>query len=106
MSRTLFASLAIAASLAGLGVSAPATAAGGAYYQAQLATPTASDRVISKRIVWNCDADNCVATQKSPSRDHIVCTSLVKQVGALESFSVRGEAMSADKLALCNAAAK
>ena len=70
------------------------------------ATPEAGadGRVITRGAAWNCAGDAC-KTASDSSRPKILCERLVKEVGALEEFTVNGRAWDADKLAKCNAKA-
>ncbi|MFL6753240.1 MAG: CC_3452 family protein [Sphingomicrobium sp.] len=88
--------------LTGLGLAA--APAGAASYSAKLATPT-SERIIARDIVWACGTDACQgATQES--RPIVLCQSLAKRAGKVDSFLVDGRALSAADLDKCNAAAK
>jgi hypothetical protein len=88
--------------LSALGViAAPATAAS---YSAKLAVPT-SDRFIARDITWACGTDACQgATQES--RPVVLCQSLAKRAGKVDSFLVDGRAFTPAELDKCNAAAK
>jgi hypothetical protein len=80
---------------------APAAAAN---YSATLATPT-STRIIASDIVWNCGPAACQgATQES--RPLVLCQSLARRAGRVDSFLVDGRALAERDLASCNAAAK
>ncbi len=103
--KMMLSALTAALSLTALSFAAPAPAGGGAYYQAELASPPAKARLVAKGLVWNCADTQCAASQKSPSRDAIVCAALVKKVGPLTGFAAAGETFDADTLARCNAAA-
>jgi hypothetical protein len=82
-------------------VAAPAAAA---TYSAKLAVPT-SQRFIARDIIWACGADACQgATQES--RPAVLCQSLAKRGGKVDSFLVDGRAFSSAELDRCNAAAK
>ena len=80
---------------------APAAAAS---YSATLRAPT-SARFITQDITWNCASAACQgATQES--RPVVLCQSLARRAGPVDSFLVDGRALSAPELASCNAAAK
>ena len=80
---------------------APAAAAS---YSARLAVPT-SERIIARDIVWACGTDACQgATQES--RPVVLCQSLAKRAGKVDSFLVDGRALTDAELAECNASAK
>jgi len=95
MLRPLFAgaSLALAA--------APLSAA---TYFAHPAIPT-SERFITRDIVWNCGPAACQAATEE-SRPVVLCQSLAKRAGRIESFVVNGRALADGDLARCNAFAK
>jgi hypothetical protein len=80
---------------------APAAAA---TYSATLASP-ASGRLIGRDIVWSCGAAACQgATQES--RPAVLCQSLAKRAGRVETFLVDGRAFTPSELDRCNASAK
>jgi len=87
-------------SAAGL-AAAPAMAA---TYAAKPAAPT-TERFVARDIVWNCSADSCRGATTG-SRPAILCQSLAKHAGRIESFAVDGRAFAAAELDKCNAAAK
>ena len=83
-------------------ITAPAAAA--ATYTAKLAVPT-TQRIIAQDISWACGADACQgATQES--RPIVLCESLAKRAGKVDSFLVDGRAFATSELDKCNAAAK
>lgn len=69
-------------------------------------TSAAPESVIAKDVLFKCGADGCVAGRTSGSRPAIVCAALVREIGAVESFSADGAAFDAAALAKCNARAK
>ena len=75
-----------------------------ATYSAKLAIPTA-DRVIARDIVWNCGPAACQGATDE-SRPVVLCQSLAKRAGRVDSFLVDGRAFSPAELERCNAAAK
>lgn len=82
----------------------PASAQTAAYYAAKpVATP--AGRVVVRDILWNCGANGCVSNSKGGSRAALVCESLVKQVGKIESFRAGDQAFDAAALEKCNAKA-
>jgi len=95
MLRPLLAISAIALS------AAPATAA---TYSAKIAVPT-SERFITRDIVWNCGPAACQGSTNE-SRPVVLCQSLAKRAGRVDSFVVDGREFGATELAKCNAAAK
>jgi hypothetical protein len=87
--------------LSALAVAVPA---GAATYSAKLAVPSA-DRIIARDIVWNCGPDACQGATDE-SRPVVLCQSLAKRAGRVDSFVVDGRAVSAAELDRCNASAK
>lgn len=103
-----FRPLAVVAALAWTSVSigtaiapAPAQAAEGAYYRAELAAPATDRQALAGGLVWKC-ADTACAAPKGTSRPAIVCARLAKRVGPVVSFTAGGKALEADDLARCN----
>jgi hypothetical protein len=85
-------------------VSLAAAPAAAASYSAKLAVPT-TQRFIARDIVWACGTDACQgATQES--RPLVLCQSLAKRAGKVDSFLVDGRAFTAADLDKCNTAAK
>jgi hypothetical protein len=80
---------------------APAAAAS---YSAKLAAPT-SQRIIARDITWTCGADACQGSTQE-SRPVVLCQSLAKRAGKIESFLVDGRAFAAAELDQCNASAR
>jgi hypothetical protein len=90
-----------------LGLSAAAFAispAIGASYSAKLAVPT-SERFIARDITWNCGPDACQGAT-AESRPVVLCQSLAKRAGRVDSFLVDGRALAGTELDKCNASAK
>lgn len=79
----------------------PATAAGGAYYRAELAKPAPEGRFVARDVVWLCEGANCSAV-RGTSRPAIMCAALVKKAGPVTGFIVNGKALEAAELARCN----
>ncbi|GAA4642820.1 hypothetical protein GCM10023115_07870 [Pontixanthobacter gangjinensis] len=71
------------------------------YYIAELAAPTQEARVVARGMVWRCDETRCIAA-KNNSRPINICKQLVRETGAVTSFTASGEAFSDDELAKCN----
>lgn len=80
---------------------APAAAA---TYAAKPVSPTAQ-RFIARDIVWACGPAACQGATDE-SRPAVLCESLAKRAGRLESFVVDGRAFDAAALDRCNSAAK
>jgi len=90
-----------------LGLSAAALAVSpaiAATYSAKLAVPT-SERFIARDITWNCGPDACQGATNE-SRPVVLCQSLAKRGGRVDSFLVDGRALAAAELDKCNASAK
>jgi hypothetical protein len=95
MLRSLFALAAVALT------AAPATAA---TYSATLSAP-ANGRFIARDISWNCSGAACRGMTEN-SRPAVLCQSLAKRAGRIDSFLVDGRALAATELERCNASAK
>lgn len=95
MFRALFALAAIALT------AAPASAA---TYSAKPATST-SGKIIARDISWNCGPAACQGSTEE-SRPAVICQSLAKRTGRIESFIVDGRAFTAAELDRCNASAR
>src|SRR6476659_5154497 len=78
--------------------------AAAASYSAKLATPT-TQRIIARDITWQCGADACQGAT-AESRPVVLCQSLAKKAGKVESFLVDGRAFTPAELDRCNASAK
>jgi len=90
-----------------LGISAAAltvSPALAASYSAKLAAP-ASGRFIARDITWNCGPDACQGATDE-SRPVVLCQSLAKRAGRVDSFLVDGRALGSTELDKCNASAK
>jgi hypothetical protein len=81
---------------------APANAAGAAYYSATLSAPAGEARAVAGGVAWSCEGSTCVAN-KSPARPLRICRGLNRKFGEVATFKVEGEEISADELAKCNA---
>jgi hypothetical protein len=87
-----------------LGLSIAAAPAAAANYSATLETPAAG-RFIARDISWNCGPAACQGATEE-SRPVVLCQSLAKQAGRIESFVVDGRAFTPAELDRCNASAK
>ena len=102
--RTYSFAIAGASLIGGLAfASTAATAAGGTYYRAELASPATQARFVARDVVWACNDVSCVAGQGT-SRPLIICSALAKVVGPVTSFTAGGKAIEAEELTRCNAA--
>lgn len=81
-----------------------ASPAAAASYSAKLAAPT-TQRIIARDITWQCGADACQGST-AESRPVVLCESLAKRGGKVDSFLVDGRAFGDAELAQCNASAK
>jgi len=93
----------VGATLAGGAALLPATAsaAGGSYYSAELASQARTGKFVAKGIVWSCEGVTCGAA-RGTSRPLIICASLAKEAGEVKSFTANGKAFEAEELARCN----
>jgi len=87
-------------SAAGL-ASAPAFAAS---YAAKPVVPT-TERFVARDIVWNCGGNACEGATDE-SRPAVLCQSLARRAGKVDSFLADGRAFTAAELDKCNASAK
>ena len=94
MSRSL-------AFLAALAIAAPASAA---TYVGKPAAPVTEAKFVGRDIVWNLAAGSYQG-RTNESRPLVLCQSLAKRAGRLESFTVNGKALAEADLAKCNASA-
>jgi hypothetical protein len=71
------------------------------------AKPIASvgHKVVARDVIWACGPAACQGST-AESRPAIVCQSLAKKVGRLESFVADGRAFASAELDRCNAAVK
>jgi hypothetical protein len=97
MPRSLIAIAATAVALA-----ASPTAA--ATYSAKLIAPF-TQRIIARDITWNCGPAACQGATEE-SRPVVLCQSLAKRAGRVESFIVDGRAFGSADLDRCNAVAR
>jgi hypothetical protein len=86
--------------LSAFGLAAPVAAA---TYSARPVVPT-TERIIARDIVWNCGPAACLGSTED-SRPAVLCQSLAKKAGRIESFAVDGRAFAPAELDRCNAAA-
>ena len=75
-----------------------------ATYSAKLIAPS-TQRIIAHDITWNCGPAACQGATEE-SRPAVLCQSLAKRAGRLESFVVDGRGFGPAELERCNAAAK
>lgn len=82
-------------------IPATASAAGGSYYRAELASPPKAAKFVARDIIWSCEGLNCGAG-RGTSRPLLICTGLAREAGEVKSFTANGKAFEADELARCN----
>lgn len=87
--------------LATLAVAAPAAAA---TYSGKPVSPAQEAKFVSRDIIWT-QVGASYQGKTNESRPLVLCQSLAKRAGRLESFSVNGRAIADADLAKCNAAA-
>ena len=95
MSRTVIMLAALAA------VAAPASAA---TYVGKPISATGTSRFVARDIVW-ANAGGAYQGSTEESRPLVLCQSLAKHAGQLQSFTVDGKAFGDSELAKCNASA-
>ena len=81
-----------------------ASPAAAANYSAKPAVPT-SERFIARDITWTCGPAACQGAT-AESRPAVLCQSLAKRAGRVDSFVTNGFALSPAELDRCNASAK
>ncbi|CAA9540883.1 MAG: hypothetical protein AVDCRST_MAG23-2052 [uncultured Sphingosinicella sp.] len=84
-------------------LAAPASAA--PLFQAQPEVAPSKAKFALRDTLWKCGDAGCAAAQ-GHSRPAVACAVLAREIGALRSFSFKGEALPAEELARCNARAK
>ncbi len=89
------------AMIAALGLAAPAAAA---TYVGKPAGPASNNKFVGRDIIWNLAGDSYRGITDE-GRPVVICQSLAKRVGRLESFTVNSKEFGAEELAKCNAAA-
>ena len=94
-----------AVAAAALTATAPAQAQTAGYYTASLAAAPAKTKLVTRSTIWTCTGTTCTAP-KAGSRDAIMCELVVRQTGALTSFTAGGTAFDAEALSKCNSRAK
>jgi hypothetical protein len=80
---------------------APAAAADGPYYTAQLAQPAEDNRTVAGGVAWACEGTTCVAN-KGTSRPSRICRGLAREFGEITDFKVEGEQIEEEELSRCN----
>ena len=75
-----------------------------ATYSAKLIVPS-TKRIIARDIIWNCGPAACQGATDE-SRPAVLCQSLAKRAGRVDSFIVDGQAFGPAALDRCNTAAR
>lgn len=70
-----------------------------------VSSEAAPARTIIDGATWRCDGGVCVASGGSNQPALRACRRVVARLGAVSTFSWRGQSLTADELAQCNAAA-
>lgn len=63
-----------------------------------------SGRVIIDGAAWRCEGDACTATGGSSQPATRACRRVAAKLGPVTSFSYKGQALSEEEIAACNAA--
>jgi hypothetical protein len=87
--------------LAAIALAAPASAA---TYAGKPAAQVSEAKFIARDIVWN-NVGGSYQGKTDESRPLVLCQSLAKKAGKLESFTVNGQAFADADLAKCNSVA-
>lgn len=87
-----------------IGFAVGAAPAAASTYAATPAVP-ATGRFITRDITWNCGTAACQGATDE-SRPVVLCESLAKRMGRIDSFIVDGRALAPAELERCNASAK
>lgn len=85
-------------------IASPAVASN--HYHADPASKPAAAKLVLRDTIWSCGDAGCSAAAKSSSRPAIVCELLVKEVGALRTFTAAGQPLTPEQLERCNARAQ
>lgn len=88
---------------AALFVAAPAVAAAPTGSSLTLQSGAAPSRVIIDGASWRCEAQTCVATGGAEQPAARACRRVVARIGKVSAFTWKGQALSAEQLAACNA---
>ena len=83
----------------------PALAQGAATSLTLVNAENAPARTIIDNATWRCEGDACVATGGANQPAMRACRRVVARLGAVSAFSWKGQELSAEQLAECNAAA-
>ena len=67
------------------------------------ATTAPSGRVIVDGASWTCTGSDCVARGGANQTATRACRRVVREFGAVSAFTWKGETLSSDQIAACNA---
>ena len=67
------------------------------------ASKAPAGRTILDGATWRCEGDACTATGGSNQPATRACRRVVAKIGPVTSFSYKGQALSAEEIAACNA---
>lgn len=97
----------VAAAVAAVALPASASLAQGTggYYSATPTAAPATNRFVTRSLIWHCGDGVCTAGQ-GDTRDIVSCQLLAREVGTLSAFTANGETFDAEKLAQCNSRAR
>ena len=87
--------------LAAMAIAAPVSAA---TYAGKPVAPAAEAKFVSRDLVWN-QVGRAFHGRTDESRPLVLCHTLAKRAGRLQSFTVDGRAFAEAELAKCNAVA-
>jgi hypothetical protein len=89
---------------AALLVAAPAAAAGSASTAVLVdASKAPAGRTIIDGAAWRCDGATCTANGGANQTAARACRRIVARFGAVTAFTYKGQALSAEEVAACNA---
>lgn len=75
-------------------------------FDAELAAPPATGRLIAAEMAWTCVGPACTAEGEMTSPPGRICSKLAREAGQLRSFAVGGAPFDDSALASCNSRAK
>ena len=68
------------------------------------ASKASADRTIIDGATWRCDGATCTATGGTNQPATRACRRVVARFGAVSAFTYKGQALTAEQVAACNAA--
>lgn len=96
----LVASVAISSTL--MFAAPQAHAAGGTYYQVELAQPAAKEKQLVRGVFVKCEGTSCRAPLASSAPKN-VCISIAREFGDVAAFKAGNREFDAEQVAACNA---